>query len=314
MQTLGEAIYVGHHQPGTETWHENRRLRLGGSEVSAVLGLSPWQSHLSLWWQKKGLIPHTDGGSEVAEWGNRLEKVIFDKFIENHDEDWDYQPGSYVHSELDWMLASPDGMRPDDNALLEIKTSQNDFEWGEPPHGEIPIGYRCQILHNMHVMGADHCWLPVLIRGCIYREYLVVRDAEAEADIQIIIEAGQRFIRSLIDDQAPDIDGHNETYKALRARHPEIDDGDTEISRDIADPYIAAVLAEKDAKQAKQLWGGKILDLMRTSRNAVDETGQRIALRKPASNADRIPFLMADPALIRSLRPTPRTIKETQNA
>jgi predicted phage-related endonuclease len=40
-------ILLPKHELHSEAWHEARRSRLGGSEIAAVLGLSPWQSPFS---------------------------------------------------------------------------------------------------------------------------------------------------------------------------------------------------------------------------------------------------------------------------
>jgi putative phage-type endonuclease len=305
MTILGEttqAIRLGNYEPGSDAWHELRQTKLGGSEIAAVLGFSPYESHLSLWFRKKGLAGHKSG-DELTEWGNRLERAVFDKFVENHPTtDWIYQPGSFVHPERQWQLASPDGRTPNMTTLVEIKTAQNEYEWGEAPHGPIPLGYRCQVLWNMSAVGADHAWVPVLIRGCTYREYLVERDAAAEADIAILLDAGQKFIQSLIDDKAPEIDGHDETYRVLREMHPDIDPGDVLIPQDLADAYIAAELQKRETNDVLQRWKGEIMQRMGRARNAIDETGLRIAFRKPASDPARTPFLCVDPALMRSLK------------
>jgi putative phage-type endonuclease len=299
---IPQAVHVGSYEPGSPQWRELRQFKLGGSDISAVLGFSAYESHLSLWLRKKGLA-EPRSGDELTEWGNRLERAIFDKFVENHPGiDWIYQPGSFVSPERDWHLASPDAISPNHSTLVEVKTVQNEYEWGEPPHGAIPLGYRCQVLWNMSATGADHAWVPALIRGCTYREYLVERDDAAEADIAILLDAGQRFIQSLKDDQAPDIDGHDQTYRVLREMHPEIDAIDIEIPQDLADAYIAAVLQERETKAIRQKWAGEIMQLMGRARNALDGNGQRVAFRKPASNAERIPYLCVDPALMRSLK------------
>jgi putative phage-type endonuclease len=306
MTILGEtaqAIRLGNYEPGSDAWHELRQTKLGGSEIAAVLGFSPYESHLSLWFRKKGLAGHKSG-DELTEWGNRLERAVFDKFVENHPHaDWGYQPGSFVHPAREWQLASPDGISRSGSTLVEVKTAQNEYEWGEPPHGPIPLGYRCQVLWNMSAVDADHTWVPVLIRGCNYREYLVERDEVAEVDIAILLDHGQRFIQSLIDDKAPEIDGHDETYRVLREMHPEIDAIDVEIDGGLADAYIAAEVQKRETNEILQRWKGEIMQRMGRARNAIHEhTGERIAFRKPASDPGRTPFLCVDPALMRSLK------------
>lgn len=305
--TTVEPVYLGRHTSGTKEFEEMRRTRLGGSEIAAVIGLHPYESHLSLWFRKRGwATPQPD--NDLMLWGRLLEPLIFNQFAANRqDGPWDYSPGSYTHPERDWQLASPDGINWESYELVEVKTVQSELDWGEPGTDQIPLPYRCQALWQMDVLGASRCWFPVLIRGAFYREYLLQRDEAAEADIAILREAGAKFIQSLIDDVPPSIDGHDSTYRVIRERHPAIEQGDVEIPRDLADAYLATVVQERDNKEQKQRWAGEIMQLMGNARNAVDETGQRFAYRKPASNPDRTPYLMVDPAVIRAMRP-PQTI------
>lgn len=306
--TVTEPVHLGRYESGTPQFEEMRRTRIGGSEIAAVIGLHPYESHLSLWFRKRGWTP-PQPDNQLMEWGRRLEPLVFDKFIDQHEEyrqRWLYNPGSYAHPDRDWQLASPDGFAGED--IVEVKTVQSELDWGEENTDEIPISYRCQALWNMDVMGAQRCHFPILIRGAFYREYALEMDDAAEADLAILRDAGEKFIQSLINDQPPSIDGHDATYRAIRERHPEIDQGDVEIPRDLADNYLAAVIQERDIKEHKQRYAGEIMQLMGTARNAIDETGQRFAFRKPASNPDRTPYLMANPATIKALQP-PKSIQ-----
>jgi putative phage-type endonuclease len=311
--TTLEPVRLGSYQSGTPEFQQMRATRLGGSEIAAVVGLHPYESHLSLWFRKKGFTP-PQPDNQLMEWGRRLEPLVWDKFIEGHLLDtefdtrhWRYNPGSYTHPDRDWQLASPDGISASGTAIAEVKTVQNELDWGEEDTNQIPLPYRCQVLWNMDVMGADHCWLPVLIRGAFYREYLVEMDAEAEADLAILREAGAKFIDSLAADRQPPIDGHDATYRAIRERHPAIDAGDVEIPGELADAYLNAVLMERQIKEVKQQHAGEIMEMMGTIRNAIHEhTQERFAYRKPASNPDRTPYLMAHPAAIKALQPPKR--------
>ena len=55
-------------QPGTEEWVAQRATALGGSEIAAVLGLSPFESKFALWHRKQGIAQPTED-SPVMEWG-----------------------------------------------------------------------------------------------------------------------------------------------------------------------------------------------------------------------------------------------------
>ena len=49
-------VLIGTFSPGSEEWLAARADGLGGSEVAAVLGLSPFESRFSLWHRKAGRV------------------------------------------------------------------------------------------------------------------------------------------------------------------------------------------------------------------------------------------------------------------
>ena len=48
---------------GTPEWHASRTRALGGSEIAAVVGLSPWQSAFGLWHLKRGTCHRHPSGT-----------------------------------------------------------------------------------------------------------------------------------------------------------------------------------------------------------------------------------------------------------
>ena len=59
--------------------------RLGGSEIAAVVGLSPWVSRFALWHRKRGTL----GKQEVnagMNWGHRLEPASARRLAEKREE------------------------------------------------------------------------------------------------------------------------------------------------------------------------------------------------------------------------------------
>ncbi|MGH3923507.1 MAG: YqaJ viral recombinase family protein, partial [Pseudonocardiaceae bacterium] len=79
------ADLLGYFEPGSPEWHTAREDGLGGSEIAAVMGLSPWESRFSLWHRKAGRLDPVQESPEM-EWGKRLEDVIAIKFGECHPE------------------------------------------------------------------------------------------------------------------------------------------------------------------------------------------------------------------------------------
>ena len=68
-------------------WVEARKNGIGGSDVASIMGINKYSSPLSVWLIKTGREPSPDlSGNQAAEWGNRLEDVVADKFAEEHPE------------------------------------------------------------------------------------------------------------------------------------------------------------------------------------------------------------------------------------
>ena len=302
------AVPLGQHEPGSEGWEDARRWRLGGSEIAAVLGLSPWESRFSLYLQKKGFIQRSYIDNPLQEWGRRLEPAVRGKFIEGHPGDWRPNPGLFMRSDRSWQLANPDAIT--DGDLLELKTAPHGDGWGDDGTDEVPVYIRCQILQYVDVFDLDGAWAAVLIRGANYREYRIVRDADAEADIEIIRTAGEEFVTDLINSRTPDIDRHSATLQAVRELHPNILPGQVEIAPDLAGDYLAAVIAEKEAKADKEFHTARILDALGNLRDAVVD-GARFAYRTHRSRDGQpgTPFLATDRKRLEQIS-YPKTIRE----
>ena len=54
---FNEATLLGVFESGTSAWHEAREDSIGGSEVSTIMGLNPYESAYALWAKKTGKIP-----------------------------------------------------------------------------------------------------------------------------------------------------------------------------------------------------------------------------------------------------------------
>jgi putative phage-type endonuclease len=62
-----------------QQWLEGRRRGIGGSDVAAVLQLSPWRTPLDVWNDKLGLSPEHEMTSSLY-WGTTLEQVVAKEF------------------------------------------------------------------------------------------------------------------------------------------------------------------------------------------------------------------------------------------
>lgn len=270
-------VTLGWFEPGSDEWHAARKGGIGGSEIAAVLGLSPFESRFSLWHRKKGLVAPVDE-TDAMYWGTALEPVICAEFARRHPE-WDVQPApTYAAADRAWQIANPDRLLLSDGgpgALLEAKTSRDDVGWGEEGTGEIPVYYRAQCLHYLDVLGLDRCHVAVLIAGSTYREYVVEYDP---VDALQMRAAGAEFMRTLAARERPEIDGHSATYQTVRELPEGLDDVDVETPTRLRDRWHAAQDAFWAAEDELTACKGELLDAIGTGRRAVCER-ERVATR-----------------------------------
>jgi len=278
------AVLVGHYVPGTPQWHTARRDGLGGSEIAAVMGLSPFESRFSIWHRKRGQIgPVAD--NDVMYWGRALEHVIAEEFGHRHPELTLTPSGMWRNRERPYQLGQPDRLVGDD--ILEVKTARYDDEWGDPGTDVIPVYYRAQCLWYLDCLAAKRCHVAVLITGSDYREYLVEYD---QADALAMRAAAAEFMADLRAGRRPDIDEHSATYEAVRELHPDIEPRSVELPAPVALAYLDALATAKDAADAKRAASARVIDAMGNAHKAT-HLGAVIATR--AVRGEGAPHLRA---------------------
>ncbi len=277
-------VILGRWEPGSPEWHAARHHGVGGSEISPILGLSPFESRFSLWHRKAQHLAPIDETPEM-EWGKRLEAAILQKYRDEHpDQRFDQQGYTFTHPDRPWQIANPD-LYGDE--LVEAKCSRFGDGWGDPGTDQVPIYYRQQVLWYMDTLGRDRATIAVLVGGCDYREYQITYDpVEAEQ----LRAAAVEFLHTLEHGIRPDIDEHTATYQAVRELHPDIDGTDIEVDDDLAIAWLKAKATVKTAEAAEQLAKNLLADAMGTARRAI-WAGRPIATRQARGNG--LPYLVA---------------------
>lgn len=290
---VGSAELVGTFAPGSPEWHAARAHGLGGSEIAAVLGLSPFESRYSLWHRKAGQIgPVTE--SPEMEWGTRLEDAVADKFRDTHRELHVLKQGTFRHTDRPWQIANPDrllwhvelGVSDDPVGLLEVKTSPFGDKWGEAGTNEIPVHVRAQVMWYLDTFALPFGEVAVLISGLDYREYLVEYDP---AEAQLLRDAAVEFLATLDAGTPPPIDQHSATYEAVREMHPDIDPVSHELTDQVARDFLIARAELAAAKQVEQGARSAVADEMGNAHTAW-WMGQKIATRQ--ARGEGLPYLV----------------------
>lgn len=265
---LGSATLVGNFENGSDEWHKLRATGIGGSDIAAAVGCSPWTSPFALWARKTGKIEESFTAGEAAEWGNRLESVVLDKFEEEHPELVVYRnPGTWANVDRPWQLANPDAIYegPDGRyGIIEVKTSRYEDDWTDG----VPRYYQTQIQwYSQTFSFSAPIFVAALFAGSKYREFEVAPDPVEQG---INLATVEMFREYLLQDKQPDYDGATSTLETVRQMHPMIDDSECELGT-LGQYYFIAVdeyaAAEKKLNEMKS----RVLDAMGNAKKGLIE-------------------------------------------
>ncbi len=166
--------------------HDRRRY-IGGSDIAAVLGISPWKTPLQLWEAKTTPALPQDSASGVKRRGQRWESVVAEMLVEHlrdagHAVEIVATNRRYVDPARDYLAAEIDfELRldgEDEITNVELKTVHpfKAYEWGEAGTDEIPPWYQAQGMHGLGVTGRQRCLVAPLFGAEEIRAYPLLRD------------------------------------------------------------------------------------------------------------------------------------------
>lgn len=305
------ARLLGYAETGTPEWHKMREGAMTGSRIAAAMGLSPWTSPFSLYFQMTGAATEETSYEDAPwlEWGNLLEPVVIDHWARRHPETKVRRRKTvWQNRERPWQVCSPDGLivtpgvgsprRPAD-AILEVKTSRWRDDWGEPGTDEIPIYYRCQALWMLATLGLRWCHFAVLFGGSDYQEFQVEWH---DGDIELLLKAGFDFVERVRLGDRPDIDAHSSTYEIIRSFHPEIRNEVVELPEGLAQQVRVATTQMREAEDTLLTVRSSLAEFMGQAKAAM-WNGDKYADRRSRSGGR--PYVQ-----LASITNHPSTIRE----
>ena len=236
-----------------QDWLDVRTDGIGGSDVAAIMGLSPWKSPLEVWMEKTKRTDMPDiSYKESVRMGTELELDVLDMYKRRHPRSYPRRVNAILESiERPWARASLDGTCYDEQlgtGVLEIKTGSRESEWKDG----VPLHYQTQVLHYLSVTGYPFADVAALIGdyGLHYHEYRIMRD---EGDIEAVNEDVDRFWQDyvLADQLPPTITALPSEGKAIYELYKHAD-GEMEPSEAVETEELAFEL-EDVLKQLKEL-------------------------------------------------------------
>jgi len=288
-----------------EEFLRRRRSGIGGSDIAAVCGLSPWRSPLDVYCDKigEGAVeeePMPTGSRRALYWGAVLEEPIAKAYS--------LVTGRRVvrYSRLlrnpaaPWEIGDIDRLVIDDGAKiaakprgeiicrrgLEIKTARvRGDEWGEEGSDKIPLWYLAQVQWYMALAPSIEVFdVVVLFGGSDLAIFTVDREPVL---IEMLAEVGARFWKDHVERRVPPPPRTVEEAARLFPV-PEIPtitaSADLEQRiRDLAELAARRRAAEKAEEQMKDL----VASRMANAEAAQSLSGEVLATFKPMKNGGR---------------------------
>lgn len=183
-------------------WLAARTRGIGGSDVGAICGVSPFTSARQIYLNKTGQfeegLQHSDAARERMHFGHMLEPIVADEYSRRVLADTKLHlvdiNATLQHKEHPWALANVDRLIVDDTGtpvgILECKTTSEymNEEWES---GEILMSYLYQLNWYLWILGLERGAFACLVGGNKFYTYEVFRNDELLNDT--IIPAAKSF-------------------------------------------------------------------------------------------------------------------------
>lgn len=203
-------------------WLAQRKTGIGGSDVAAMLGLSPYRTQLQLWLDKTGRAEeaHDADAIERMYWGTVLEDVVARRYADDTGAKVQRLNGLLRHQDVSCAIASLDRVVVNDGSrarfeggrvkgasrVLECKTAhalaRNGADWGSPGTDEVPQSYWLQVQWYLGITALPVADLAVLFGGQKFMTYTIAADQPLFADL--LADAEGWWQRHVVADLPPD--------------------------------------------------------------------------------------------------------------
>ena len=242
----------------TQEQPADRRQFIGGSDVAAVLGISPWCTPLRLWERKTRHRLEGEAPKKVFTRGHRWESVVAEMLVERlkangHQVEivainkrYIDPVRPYLAAEIDYELRL-DG--EDEITNVELKTVHpfKVKEWGEEDTDASPVWYTAQAMHGLGVTGRKRCLVAPLFGADEIRTYPIERDDETLTAMRARCAAFWQLVETGVHPEPSNLADLDRLYKGDSALPPVYADNATH--RNIL--RLRAIKAEIKAREAE---------------------------------------------------------------
>lgn len=234
-------------------WHALRQKAVGGSEVAALFGLSPFVTEYSLWHVKAGKVPPDDlGDNQKTRWGKLIEPLIAQELGASLGWKIERSRIYYQHDAIPGLGCTLDFDVIDNQwgpGIVETKVvfDYEDYkrDWSDE---RAPPSYELQVQEQMMCTGRQWSAIAVWVAQTATLAPALIR----------------RPVPKVVDEIERRVNGFWDSIRHDRAPEPTGTEGELAIMRHVwparADKKIVEIGSEKLAEAAQQyLWAGEQL-------------------------------------------------------
>ena len=187
------------------------RYTVGGSDVAAIFGVSPWTTPLELWLIKKGRMkPPKKMNQDQLAMGHMLEPIAAEWYARKSGNHVYQDTGLYQHADHPYALANFDRRftRASDgeDGILECKSStyHKADHWAD---GAIPLYYEMQLRFYLSVADVTHGAFSCIWGNNPENDLAMPEIERDSAKEDMIFERLDEWIWSLENDKPPTMSG-----------------------------------------------------------------------------------------------------------
>lgn len=129
---------------GSQEWLDYRMNKLGASDATIIMGVSPWSTPHKLWQVKLGITVIEQ--NDAMRRGHELEPMIRKEFEDRFGVE--IPPAIVEHPVIPYMMSSLDGLNQEKKIAVEIKTA-NAKDHALVKEGKVPEKYYPQLQHQL---------------------------------------------------------------------------------------------------------------------------------------------------------------------
>ena len=250
LQYLPNVVVVStvRQEDDEKEWLAVRTRGLGGSDIGAICGVSPFSSARQIYFNKTGqyedALKPGAASMERMHFGHLLEPIVADEFARRTGKKLMEVDATFAHKDFPWMRANVDRLIVDDDGkpygILECKTTSeyNNDEWES---GDILLSYVYQLNWYLHILDLTYGAFACLVGGNKFYYYEVYRNDELIRDT--LVPAATNFwfnnVQKLVEPELQDTDTEyaNIIYSEVE-KNSEVfleDDVDNELARIVVD-------------------------------------------------------------------------------